>query len=256
MKTKSICLIVLLCLSIFAVEARETFKGNGKIETRTFQVGDFNQLVLGEDIEFKKSSIFGGSKERTPSFTYSQTNGNVNLKISMDENLFEKIVVKEEDGKLWIRAREETKLTPTKLIIEGSSTILKSVEIIGCMDFKNNGNLKTEDLRLSISGVGNVDLENLAASVLNCHLSGVGNFNLDGKADNAKYDVSGVGKVFAFDCIVKNLDCHMSGVGSMQVNASETLSAHASGVGNIYYKGDANVSSNASGVGKVKRSND
>jgi len=257
MKAKITGLICLIILSITSCYADDRVKGNGKIETRTFQVDDYNQLNLGERIEFEGYSglNFKKNKKRSPVFNYTQQQGKTTLEITTDENLFQWLVINEKEGKLYIEAEQDIKIKPTEMSITGSSSDLTLVKINGCMDFHNKGELVVDNVRFAVSGVGDVVISGLSAQEITCDLSGVGNIHLAGKAEKGNYYVSGVGKVFAYDCNVKNLKSELSGVGSMQVMASEHLDAGTSGVGSIKYKGNAQVNSSSSGIGKVKNAN-
>ncbi len=258
MKAKITGLICLIILSITSSFAADGVNGNGQIETRTFQVDDYNQLILGNRIEFEGNTglgFFKKNKKRSPMFNYTQQQGRTTLEITMDENLFEWLTVNEKGGKLYIEAEEDVKIKPTGMIITGSSSGLTAVSIHGCMDFHNEGELIAENIRFTVDGVGDIVISGLSAQEITCDVSGVGNIYLAGKAEKGNYYVSGVGKVLAYDCNVKRLKSEVSGVGGMEVMASENLDAKTSGVGSIKYKGNAEINSSSSGIGKVKNAN-
>lgn len=257
MKAKITVLIGLFLLSVASCYAADRIKGNGKIETRTFQVGDYTRLVLGEGIEFEGTSglNFKRNKKRSPVFHYTQKHGAATLKITTDENLFQWLNVEEKDGKLYVEAEKDLKVKPTEMTITGNSSGLTAVHVYGCMDFHNKGELTLDRVRLEVSGVGDMVITDLSAQEITCDVSGVGNIHLAGEAEKGNYYVSGVGKIFAYDCNVKNLKAEVSGVGSMQVMASEHLDAETSGVGNIKYKGGAKANTSSSGIGRVKNTN-
>lgn len=259
MKTKITGLICLILLSITSGYAMDKVKGSGKIETRTFRVDDYSQLILGERIEFKEISGVGflkKNKEQQPVFHYIQQKGNTSLEITMDENLFQWLTVDEKEGKLYIGAKEDVQIRPTEMTITGSSSDLRAVSISGCMNFHNKGELVVENVRFAISGVSDIVITGLSAQEITCELSGVGSIHLAGKAEKGNYYMSGVGKIFAYDCNVKKLKSNVSGVGGMEVMASEQLDANMSGIGNIDYKGNAKVKSSSSGLGSIKNANE
>ncbi len=258
MNLRTIGLTVLLALGITATSAADRVKGNGTIVTRTIRVDDFHTLRLGNNIESSAQTvgrnIFKKDKGNTPAFYYTQSAGAASLEVTMDENLFNWLDIDQQGTTISIRSREKyTKLQPTELIIRGRSAKLNEVEVSGCMNFNAESTLDMESLRISVSGVADIRLDQLACGALTCDVSGVGNAYLTGRVGTGNFNVSGVGKVFAFDCAVKELSCELSGVGKMEVNATSHLSASTSGVGNIRYKGSATVNSSASGVGTVKR---
>lgn len=186
---------------------------------------------------------------------YSQQAGNVSLKVTTDENLFEELIVEVENGKLWIKGPKNIKIKPTEMNIVGSSSTLTAVNIQGCMDFHNEGELKVDEVRFEVIGVGDIVISRLSAQEVVTDVSGVGDIHLSGQAEKGNYYLSGVGKIYAYDCQVEYLNAELSGVGSMQIRAEKKLTAEASGVGSIYYKGEAEVDASNTGVGKVKNEN-
>ncbi len=260
MKTRLVWLTLLLALGITTGYANDRIKGNGIIVTRTIPVDNFNDLHLGNGIESSMKnmgmSFFNRSKKSQPSFHYTQTTGQSSLEITMDENLFAWLEIDQKGGTLNIQSRErDTQIVPTQLTIRAQSSGLSNVEISGCMNFISESPLKSESLRICISGVGDIRLDNLTGGALSCDVSGVGNAYLTGQVETGSFHVSGVGKIFAYDCPVKDLTCDVSGVGTMEVNATNQLSAQTSGIGSIRYQGAANVSSSTSGIGRIKRAN-
>jgi hypothetical protein len=258
MKTRIIGLACLIVLSITSVYAADSVNGNGKVETQTFRIGDYNQLILGEDIEFEGNpgfNFFKKNKRRSPVFNYTQQQGKITLEIAMDENLFQYLTVNEKGGKLYIEAKKDVRIKPTEMTITGTSSDLKAVNINGCMDFYNKGELVVDNVRFEVDGVGDIVITGLSAREITCDVSGVGNIHLAGNAEKGNYYVSGVGNIYAYDCNVRNLKSEVSGVGNMQVMASEHLDAETSGVGNIKYKGNAEVNSSSPGLGKIRNAN-
>lgn len=258
MRTKIVLIAYLLIAGIATGFASDKIKGNGKIESRAIQVDEYEQLFLGERIEYNGNAgmnFFKKKNKRFPIFTYSQTMGSATLEITMDENLFEYLDIKQENKALRIQAQKDYLLNPTLLQIKGSSGGITKVEIIGCMDFLIESVLNVENIRASIGGVGNITIHQLNSEEITCNLSGVGNFYLGGRSEKGNYYLSGVGNFDAYNCNVEELVSEISGVGNMKVRASEKLKAGTSGVGNIKYRGNADVDSWASGLGKVKNNN-
>ncbi|MDH6311430.1 hypothetical protein M2137_000180 [Parabacteroides sp. PFB2-10] len=251
--------IILLLMTFPTAFAAEKERGNGQMETKTFQVDQYSWLYLGENIEYDGNSgrnLFKKRKDHFPTFYYTQAKGNATLEITIDENLLEWLVVEQKDQVLYIKAKENIRIHPTQLIIEGQSADLSSVDIIGCMNFVAKETLTVDRLAYEISGVGDITLDKLACKDFACEIKGVGNVYLTGKIAKGNYRLSGVGKVRAYDCEVENLTCHVSGVGDMEVKASKHLKASTSGVGSIKYKGDALLDKSSTGIGRVKKVNE
>lgn len=236
----------------------EKIKGNGNLITRTIPVEDFETLYLGEQIN---SSRFSGGltfwRKKPLVFNYMQTLGAAALQITTDENIFDELAVEQKGGKLRIGAKDRSlKLFPTHLVINGSSSGLKKIQLSGCMDFVSESLFQAPALVVRLSGVGDVKMDELECDTLDCHVTGVGSLYLTGKAEQGSFDLSGVGRVYALDCQVKKLECDVSGVGSMEVQATDWLKARVSGVGKLKYKGNAEANTQCSGVGRIKHIED
>ncbi|WP_099463816.1 head GIN domain-containing protein [Parabacteroides provencensis] len=248
-----VCIVSMLTVlpNISFKSGQQKVKGNGSIVTRTIEIGDFSEIDLGSNIESGKN-IFGGSSHPAV-FNYVLTEDAPQLQITTDENLLPLIEIKVNGNSLTIKSKDgKTKLIPTQLTINGSSRNLTKVNISGCMDFVSERPIQLKELKASVSGVGDIKMNDLECGDLSCRVSGVGNIKLTGKADKGDFQVSGVGHIYCYDCVVKDMKCGVSGVGGAEVNVSDNLEANVSGVGSIKYKGTANVQSNKSGVGSIK----
>lgn len=246
-------LVILSATSCISTE--KGVKGNKSLVTRTIQVDDFDEIYLSSKIESVRG-INPLNKKNFGIFNYTQTHNSPSLEITMDENLFDLLDIKNTDRKLTIRTKENQKIYPTGLIINGSSKDLKKVEVNGCINFIAEEPLRLTKTSFYVSGVADVTLADVSCDDFKVDLSGVGNVYLTGTVQKGRYNVSGVGHVYAFDCPVENLRCDVSGVGGMEVNAVKSLEANASGVGNIKYKGNPDdLRKSASGIGKIKEAN-
>ncbi len=258
MKTRIIYLCLLVILSMtgcISTNARRGINRNKNIVTRTIQIDDFEEIHLGSNIEPTKG-INPFNKKNRAICNYTQTDGASSLEITMDENLFDLLDIKNKDHKLVIKAKSSKKICPTQLVLNITSKNLNKVGISGSIDFIADQPLQLTNTSFDISGVGDVKLANLSCETFKVAISGVGNIYLNGNIKKGKYSVSGVGHVYAFDCPVEDLECEVSGVGGMEVNATRKLDASTSGVGSVKYKGNPeHTKKSASGVGKIKQAN-
>jgi len=109
---------------------------------------------------------------------------------------------------------------------------------------------------VSLSGVGDIigqtdfQTDNLAIS-----LEGVGNVNFSGQANSFDLSISGVGNVSAFGLTAETCTIVISGSGDVEVTATNQLDVTISGTGNVYYKGNPMITSSISGSGSVIDSN-
>ena len=86
---------------------------------------------------------------------------------------------------------------------------------------------------LEISGVVDGTVKGIAAEKFTIDLSGVGDMTLEGTCDELDADVSGVGDLDAEDLICRVVDVDVSGVGDASVHATESVNADITGMGSI-----------------------
>ncbi len=87
--------------------------------------------------------------------------------------------------------------------------------------------------RIDVSGVGDVDVEGVAADDFTARLSGVGDLDIDGTCNTLSARVSGVGDLDAGDLKCADVSVRVSGVGSAEVYASTSVDASVGGIGSI-----------------------
>lgn len=274
MKTKLIALIALFCC-VFAAEAKKV-EGNGKIITKEISVSDYDQIELGGSIEYVRNNNWGKKeKKKFPVFKY--THGRkASLKVTIDENLFPLLEIHSNNGHLSVYVQDGTRIKPTEYIIQGSSEALKYLKTSGPMDFESQ-NAFTEDrleikisgssdvlfphtvklnsCEFSVSGSGDLSFKDLNSGNVTCKVSGSGDIDLKGKADEARLSVSGSGDIKAYDLSVKDLNCSVSGSGDARVYATKNMNLSVSGSGDIRYKGPAEVTKSKSGSGSIHAAN-
>lgn len=119
----------------------------------------------------------------------------------------------------------------------------------GHVTFKDG--LKTSNMRLQLSGSGNVQGK-LTAKDLDAGISGSGSLKLSGSGENQNVHVSGSGNYSARDFNSANVNVSVSGSGNAAVYVSNSLNAHVSGSGGVHYGGNPkNVSKSKSGSGSI-----
>jgi len=114
---------------------------------------------------------------------------------------------------------------------------LDCIENSGAVNIKNEGVLKSNSLKIDISGAGNMKL-NLETEKLKVDMSGAAKLSLEGSAANQDYDLSGACNIHAYDLVGQNVKLDISGAGNAKVHAKKSLEADVSGVGNVRYRGN------------------
>jgi hypothetical protein len=209
-------------------------------QKRNVDVGNFSELSLGIAANL-----------------YLKQGSETRIEIECDDDIFDdiefemkgdRLVIKKEGswsmGNGW--RRSEVNIYVTMREIEGLS-------VSGSGMIEGQGKLTTEDVRLSVSGSGDMDLE-MDSDELDMRISGSGSISLNGNAEEAEAKISGSGKVKAEDLKVRVFEASISGSGSCYITATEEVNARISGSGSVYYSGDPKrVISNSSGSGKVRK---
>lgn len=279
MKLKAfvLALLVISCSSPKEVAyGNGKITGNGKLITKEIKVSDYEAIQIGSGISCE--NIQGKhNKKKYPTFIYKQTSGKAQLEITVDENIYPLLKIENSHGELVISTKNKTdRVYPTHLVIEGNSKSLSKLTTSGCIDFISdkplsgdkieikisgssdvylNKTTQYNELDIKVSGSGDLKAEDLKCRYVNAGVSGSGDVNMKGKADNANYRVSGSGDIKAFDLIVDDVECAVSGSGDIKAYARKNLNARASGSGDIRYKGDASVRKSTSGGGSIQRAN-
>lgn len=219
---------------------KDGIKGNGNMLAKEIAIDDYNGIVVQDMFDI----VYTQKADKKPY-----------LLLEIDENLIDDVSVRVEDGKLTIK--ETQKINPKHYKIYTNSTSLSEISASGINNIVLKDSIYSENLRITSSGVGLIDAQNLHCSNLSVDMSGVADINLAGETSNSQMSVSGKANINAYELKAKNADCSISGMGHIHVYASEKLAARVSGIGKIRYKGEPkekNVSK--SGIGSIKAKKD
>jgi len=226
-------LILSSCISINP----NSTKGNKTIISQEIEIQDY----IGIEMSVPGQVIYRQTPDNKPYF-----------QISTDENLLSLLDISVDKNTLTIKTANHENISPSQLTIYTNSSQLANIKIAGSADVKLSENVKSEDLHITISGVGKVEADDLYCEKLQLKISGAGNVQLKGAGDLLSCSVSGVGSIYAFDYIAQNVECSVSGSGNVNVYAEEKIDARVSGVGSIRYKGNASqINKKVSGVGSI-----
>lgn len=141
-----------------------------------------------------------------------------------------------------------------KIEVYISSPKIKDLKISGSGDIIAKTPIKTNSAMYAISGSGNLYIDDLNASTVECHISGSGNINLKGE-DVKEFEahISGSGNVDAGYLKSESASIRISGSGDCKVYATKMLNARVAGSGDIYYRGKPDmVDSKSAGSGSIK----
>ena len=91
---------------------------------------------------------------------------------------------------------------------------------------------------IEVSGVASGNIKNVDADSFELDVSGVAEVNIEGRCGSLDAHVSGVGELNAEDLICKDVEVHLSGVGEVSVHATDFADITASGMGEVDVYGD------------------
>ena len=220
--TKFIAVTLLLFLSVQIHAKFEKIKGNGNVITTERSIDSYDKIASSGSFDI---------------ILVSGTEGE--LSIEMEENLVPYLITEVKNNELkihWKKGANISHRKPVKITVPIKDIYEISQSGSGSVISKTT--LKGSDLKLSISGSGDVELD-VESTNITSYLSGSGTINLNGKTDTFDCSVSGSGNIGSYDLTVSNnLDAKVSGSGNIKVTVNGSLNARVSGSGNVKYKGN------------------
>jgi hypothetical protein len=229
MKTRIIALVTLLTIFCIQTIVAQDEKGKRTYDLKGVETVDINiacQLILVQG--------------ETP-----------NMEILGEEYLLKDIETKFRNGKIIITSDRNWK-SREDVVVKVEVKDLKQLNIGGAVDMKTLRTLSFPDFKLSVSGVGNIEM-GLKSENFKLVCSGVCNMDITGGTENLRISVSGVGNINATEFEAVKADVTNSGVGKINVLVTELLEASVSGIGSIRYAGNPSVSANVSGLGTIRK---
>jgi hypothetical protein len=214
--------------------------GSGKIQTETRAPGTFEAI----SIEYPGAEIFilQGEEET--------------VQIEADDNLLPQLSTEVLSGKLIVKNVETdwsvsvNPSTPVKITITAKD--LKEIELPTPVGNLEVNGLQAGTLRLVLNGGAQVKLNGIDVDLLDALLSGAGDIQVSGTADEVKLILNGLGNFNAADLESNKATVELSGMGDATVRVQEELSATITGAGSIQYYGNPRVEQNVNGAGSVK----
>ena len=177
--------------------------------------------------------------------------------IAGDAEVQKSVEVELADRQLVIRPAGGWKFwNSSKLFVQVEMRELRQLSVSGASDVHAPLPLRCEQLKLGISGAGQVRLDQLQARQLTFAISGAGDGQLGGRVDELALQISGKGKVIADRLRAKSARVNVSGLGNVVLWVTDDLSAHISGVGSVDYFGNPSVQRSVSGMGSISAKGD
>jgi len=231
--------LFIVCLMMLTMMSRPLWAAADERVVRDRAVGEFSELSVGGAFEV---ILIQGD-------TYA-------LKVESKEDQYEKVITELKGDRLRIRyesSRWERNHSKITLYITYKS--LEELDISGACDVKGETPLKAESLDIEFSGAASAWLE-LDVKRLKARVSGAGNLNLEGRAEEQWVNLSGAGSYKAYDLKSKKANVKSSGAGKVRVFVTEEFEANASGAASIRYKGNPEkFYANSSAAASIRKAN-
>lgn len=130
----------------------------------------------------------------------------------------------------------------------------KSVRV----SISGNGKVESDQVRakeisISSSGIAKLALNDVATETFEASLSGSGRVEATGSARDAELRISGAGSLLLERLKTARCKARISGTGKIRVHATESLETTISGAGSVLYKGNPQVGGRTSGSGRISR---
>ena len=177
------------------------------------------------------------------------------LNISGPDNLVPEISSSVSNNTLIIKNKEN--FTVTNLSSKDILTYTVVVKSLTALTVSGLGDVQVETLssptfNLTMSGAGRVLMNQLTTDNLKVVFSGLGGLDISGSATQATADLSGAGSLNAPDLQIKTANITISGLGSATLWVTDQLTGEISGAGSVSYYGSPQTNTSATGLGQFK----
>ena len=214
--------------------------GSGNLQTQTRDTAPFEAISI--EYPGAEITIEPGDKEK--------------VEITADDNLLPQLATHVDSGKLTIKSLEtdwKAAVNPSKPIkIAITYNALNEITLSAPVGDLQVNNLHTSTLRLVLSGGAQIKLNGIQVDLLDSELSGAGDIQASGTADQIKLILSGLGNFNAADLKSNQATIELSGMGNATVQAEQELTATITGAGSITYFGNPRIVQNVKGAGSIK----
>lgn len=202
---------------------------------RLYAPGSFDRLELSGAA---RVTLVQG--ERDQAFVVGDTDAQKSVDVDLVDRL---LIIRPAGGwKFWHSNKPQVQVEVREL---------RQLIISGASDLLAPGPLRADQLKLNISGAGNVRLDQLQVRQLVFAISGSGDGQLGGRVDDMALQISGKGKVVADRMQTKTARVSVSGLGNVVLWVTDDLNAHISGIGSVDYFGNPSVQRSVSGMGNI-----
>ena len=215
----------------------------------------FTETVYGDGnvvSEIRNISGFDGIKVSSGIDVFIKQGDGENLKVEADKNLHDVIKTEVKNNTLYIYSDENIRKAKAKNVYVLYKN-LESIKVSSSGDIKSVNTLETDNLDISLSSAGDLNLD-VQAREIYISISSSGDAKIRGDAEYLKASLSSAGDLDAYDLKVEKCRVNVSSAGNAKIYVTKELDATASSAGDVYYMGDPEIknlnSSSAGGIHK------
>lgn len=274
--------IALLAFSTTACSQQHTYRSGG-FGSKTVKA---SKNYVTKDIKvnnFTKLSVAG-----SPDVTYTQKSGKPTVEVYTSDNIVDLLDIRVKDNTLF---KKNVSVSYNKLEVRVSAEKLNGIAVAGSGDVELKNGLKTDNLKISVAGSGDISGNNISCIDLDISIAGSGDINssditcndlqvsvagsgdmklnnvtanftkasvagsgtaiLSGSTQEAEYSVAGSGDLFASDFVAKKASASVAGSGDIKCHATDFLKVRTSGSGSVGYKGNPELDYPKKGLYKL-----
>jgi hypothetical protein len=177
-----------------------------------------------------------------------------NVKVTVDENIMEYLLIQVRDDELIIEVVHDVSLSDYELTIDVSMTDLVALVTNSAGSIRGLNTFEEDQITLMVNSAGSIFLD-LKASQLNSICNSAGNLFLSGQVTDHNVMLSSAGNLFAFELITEKTIIILNSAGNAQVFASKLLDVTINSVGSVHYKGDPELIQRINSIGRVFSAN-
>ena len=220
--------ITIAIIGFYSIQIQATFekiKGNGNVVTTERSTDSYDKIASSGN--FNIVLISGTEGELT---------------IDIEENLVAYLITEVKNNELKIRWKKGWNIShkkPVKITVPIKD--IYEIAQSGSGSIVSKTIVKGSDLKLSVSGSGDVELQ-VKSTNITSYLTGSGTIDLNGTTDTFECSVSGSGNIGGYDLIVnKAANAKISGSGNVKATVNGSLNVRVSGSGNFRYRGKPTI---------------
>ncbi|MFC2101454.1 head GIN domain-containing protein [Bacteroidota bacterium] len=234
---KKIIGLFILGVCLIGYSSCEKVKGKGETVNQTRNVTGFTRITLAIDASLYFS----------PDSTYY-------VEVIAQQNILDILeTVIGADNTLIVRYKDGVIVgthEPIKIFIAAPD--IQKLAITGSGDILVDTPWLVQNIGVTISGSGNVNISELDPNEFYVNISGSGNLvATSGTVNYQELKISGSGNIDMLGVESDTTVANISGAGNIKVWVNKLLDVSISGSGNVSYKGDPEVKTHISGSGSV-----